>query len=282
MMELQPYFGDLHVHSRRSDGSLNSEAIFREAEKGFLDYVALADHDTHPYRPEYASILSMPATEFSLGHHWHMVAMGDDLPDTPAKVAEVTEWASELHGRNGVLILAHPWTIALRSHALEVVETWLSQGVIDGIELLNTAIEPSQRDAWLEMFRLYRTVWANYQPAIIGGSDYHHFRHGRQIGLGCTYIFAETLSVNALIRAIRMRQTVASVPHGGELWKDWFQWLNLFVPHGELGVGPPHMLSRLARFKRLAEHSHSSEAVQAFYAGNYRYAVHIEEKGRLG
>ncbi|HEX2953466.1 MAG TPA: CehA/McbA family metallohydrolase [Bacillota bacterium] len=279
-MELQPYFGDLHIHSRRSDGSLKPEEIFQEAGKAYLDFVALADHDLRPYQLEFSTVLSIPATEFSLGHHWHMVAIGENLPGTPDKADEVPDWSHELHVRGGILILAHPWTVSQRPSALEAVERWLSQGVIDGIELLNTSVEPSQRDAWLEMFRLYRTVWANYQPAIIGGSDYHHFRHGRQIGLGCTYIFAENLTVTSIIRAIKMRQTVASVPQGGELWAEWFQWLNLFVPHGELGVGPPHMLSRLAKFKRLAENCHSIEAVQALYAGNYRYAVYIEEKGR--
>lgn len=279
MMELQPYFGDLHIHSRRSDGALRPEAIFQEAENSFLDFVALADHDTSPFRPDFSSVLSIPATEFSLGHHWHMVAIGENLPDNPSKVDEVADWASEIHVRGGALILAHPWTITNRPQALEAIEEWLSKGVIDGVELLNTSIESNQRDAWLEMFRLYRTVWAGYQPAVIGGSDYHHIKHGGQIGLGCTYIFAETLSLDAMIHAIRMRQTVASVPHGGELWAEWFQWLNLFVPYGELGVGPPHMLSRLVKYKRLAEHSHSPEALRALYAGNYRYAVYVEEKG---
>lgn len=280
-MKLQPYIGDLHVHSRRSDGELRPEQIFECAAGRFLDCVALADHDARPFQGVFNGVLSIPAAEFSLGHNWHMVALGASIPTPWPNAREMADWSHELHEMGGALILAHPWTVSARSAALQMIEDWLSEGILDGLELLNTSVLPAQRSAWQDMFKIYQTLWEVYHPAVIGGSDYHHLRHGGHIGLGCTYIFAEAPTMEALLTAVRRRQTVATVIRAGEMWGEWLPWLNAIMPRGELGIGSPDLVQSLARLRRTAHHCRSPLALQAAQAGNYRLAIDID-RGEQG
>lgn len=275
----KPYLGDLHVHSRRSDGSLNPEELALDASMKQLDFIALTDHDTPPYKEETSSLPILPGAEFSLGHHWHMVALGDTIPMPWPRISEVPEWSDELHRTGGVLILAHPWTVVRRREAIMAIETWLIRGVLDGIELLNTGVKASQRGAWLDMLFTYHRDWARYQPAIFGGSDYHHLQHGGEIGIGCTYIFSDGPEIGQLMEAIRLHRVLATLPQPGRFGGyEWIQPLTALFPDVlGLGIGPYDLKHKLWEYRRAAETRRTTGAILALNAGNYRRALEMSD-----
>jgi len=276
---LRPYLGDLHVHSRRSDGSRQPEELGYQGAGTGLDFLALTDHDREPYTGGATGVVILPGTEFSLGHRWHLVALGQHIPRPMPKVGQVPEWAADLHEKGGALILAHPWTIIRRPESVATIEIWLSRGVLDGVELLNTAVKTKYMEAWAEMFRVYLGKWQIHQPAVIGGSDYHDSDHGKELGLGCTYIFAEQNDPAQVIAAIRQRRTVAAVPRAA-LWReDCRRFLAAYFPEAlHLGIGPPGLRQCLQRYRAMAEAVRTPRAAWALWTGNYRLALEIQEE----
>lgn len=276
---LRPYLGDTHVHSRRSDGSLEPEELSYHGAGLGLDFLAITDHDRDPLLGTGTVVMILPGTEFSLGHRWHMVALGQRIPGPRPEVNQIPEWAEALHDEGGALILAHPWTMISRREAVAKVDDWLNQGVLDGVELLNTAVRGKYVPEWAEMFRVYLEKWLSYHPAVIGGSDYHDSNHGKEVGLGCTYIFAEQSDPASLIAAVRQRRTVAIAPRPTGLREDCRRLLPSILPEVfRLGIGPPDLQLRLEQYRSLAETIRTPRAAWALWSGNYRLALEIQEE----
>ena len=277
----RPYLGDMHVHSVRSDGSLSPQEIGAEAQRKAMDFVALTDHDSSPYVGMQQGVLMLPGTEFSMGNRWHMVALGENIPAPWPKRSQVPEWSCQLHKDGGALILAHPWTVMGRKNVLKLIEEWLADGVVDGIELLNTAVRGKFFSSWLQMVELYRSRWEQYSPAVLGGSDYHDQRHGGELGLGSTYIFSEGLDAGRLIQAIRERKTVAIIPQPTSIHKREYltHLIDSFPDLLENGVGSLECKELLLKYRSAAEAIATHSSNQAYRAGNYRRVIEIELEG---
>jgi hypothetical protein len=83
--------GDLHVHSRLSDGSLSIAEIFHEAARSGLDFLSITDHDTTAgveesiTRGDSCNITAIPGVEISAydrkrGRKAHLLGYGFELP----------------------------------------------------------------------------------------------------------------------------------------------------------------------------------------------------------
>lgn len=276
---LRPYLGDTHVHSRRSDGSLQPEELSYQAMGMCLDFLALTDHDQAPLTGNETGFPLIPGMEFSLGHRWHMLVLAQSIPQPLPRVSEVLEWAEALHERNGALVLAHPWTIVSRPEAVAEIDYWLSRGALDGIELLNTSVRGKYFSAWTEMFQVYLRQWAVYHPAVLGGSDFHNEQHGKELGLGCTYVFAEQNDALSVINAIRQRRTLAAVPRAMRWREDCRCVLENCLPGAlQTGIGPLELQYRLSQYRSMAETVRTPRAARALWSGNYRLAVEIQDE----
>jgi hypothetical protein len=277
----RPYLGDIHVHSVRSDGSLSPQELGAEAQRKGLDFIGLTDHDSAPYVGIQSGVLMLPGAEFSMGDRWHMVALGENIPAPWPRRSQVPEWSCQLHKDGGALVLAHPWTVMGRNNVLKLIEEWLANGVIDGIELLNTAVRGRFFSSWLKMIELYRSRWEQYSPAILGGSDYHDQSHGGELGLGCTYIFSEGFDAVNLIKAIRERRTVAVIPQPESIKRrDYLTNLIGFFPDIiASGVGPQQWKELLLRYRSAAEAIGASSSLMAHRNGNCRRVIEIQLEG---
>ncbi|MGE5508347.1 MAG: PHP domain-containing protein [Chitinophagales bacterium] len=309
MPEGQLYLGDTHVHSSRSDGRLSpSELTLVAAAKG-LDFFALADHakgrrggpPPSGNDGEGGGVTVLPGQEISAGNHLHFVVMGQVGPLHEIPLASLPELAAEAHAAGGVVVLAHPWTLFIRTpERVRQVDRLFAEGCLDGVEVISGALKPTEFGDWQRTFLHYLREWAPYGPAALAGSDWHHRSHGRALALSATYVAAESLAGPDLLRGIAARRTAVFLPPATGLEDGMYREYRRLVDAAEQSLpgvgccwwgdlfGPPGMLAQIAAARhtveqllagsdwrlpggRARELRQAARAAQA--AGNYRRAL---------
>jgi hypothetical protein len=128
--------GNLHTHSKRSDGALEPEAVCAAYRDAGYDFLALTDHflkqygfpivDTRPFRSNaFTTILGAevhaPAT--SLGELWHLLAVGLPADLAPTDAAETgPELARRCLAAGAFLAIAHPAWYGLTKADADTIE----------------------------------------------------------------------------------------------------------------------------------------------------------------
>jgi predicted metal-dependent phosphoesterase TrpH len=192
---------DLHMHSFFSaDAAASPEQLIAAAKACGLSGIAITDHDSceaHEYlikkgleRPDGLPVdgfLVIPGMEVSTAHG-HMLCIGTTLPvmqDEPAHVV-----FEAIRERGGVAIPAHPydrWRAGIH-------ETVLDDLPLEALEVFNAAV--SSRD-----FNERALAYAkNRGLSMTAASDAHH---ASAVGISVTTFEMETLSVAALLAALR-------------------------------------------------------------------------------
>lgn len=210
---------DLHIHSVYSGGTLTPREIATIAHQKQLDGIAIADHFSvrgageaiefaarHPFFP---SVL--PAQEVSAGDHFHLLIIGAEETWSDFNRRTIVEKITEHHRRGGVSVLAHPWTISRNAWAKECAAELIREGLLDGIELFNASILELGERADYALREFWEEWGKPYNLGILGGSDYHHSRNGREIGKGRTYLKVFHEGPGGIIDALRERRTVAGI-----------------------------------------------------------------------
>ena len=105
-----PVRGAIHVHSQRSDGTGDVEAIAAAAARAGLNFVVLTDHGDgarEPESPRYLEgVLIIDAVEIST-EQGHVVALG--LPETPYPLGgEARDVIEDISRLGGFAMAAHP------------------------------------------------------------------------------------------------------------------------------------------------------------------------------
>lgn len=226
------FVGDLHVHSTRSDGLLTPSELFLVAAARGLDCLALTDHCTslipRPAEGEAApsasvhgrergsvpaGVCCLDGQEVSAGGRLHFLLLGYSGPvGRRLPLDRLPQAADQVHAAGGVVILAHPWLgLAKSPDRFPALDRAFASGHLDGLEVFSAALLPSQFGLWQRFFAHFLREWAPYRPAVLASSDWHHRRHGRAIGLCCTYLWAPELTPAALLGALAARRTVAAL-----------------------------------------------------------------------
>ena len=214
--------GDLHCHTRYSDGdSWPSEMLHAAVEAG-LEFLGVTDHNNVRHHAEYGPgggdlPVVVPGVEVTTyGGHWN--AWGTDrwwefrTPEAPAVERAMAEAAAA----GAVVSVNHPkpfgppWEYpAVR--AMHAVEVWNGPWA-------NNAIGVA---FWEERLR------AGLRLTAVGGSDTHLLRagdpdrrHSQRLGQPTTWVEAgERLDPNAILEAIRAGRTfVSASPAGPQLY----------------------------------------------------------------
>ena len=210
---------DLHVHSSFSGGSLIPQELLVMAGTQLLDVVAITDHyqvqgaitaekftKANPSMP-----LVIVSQEISLGDHFHLLVHGSKESWEGQHRKTLLEKLYDHHRNGGAVILAHPWTIPKTSWAADCLRSLLQDKVIDGAELFNSSILDFVDQAEFKLRSVWEELIIPHQLAIVGGSDYHYHRQGRQIGAGRTYLWVNSPGVSGIMEALRNRRTVAGL-----------------------------------------------------------------------
>ncbi|MDK2878045.1 MAG: hypothetical protein PWR06_761 [Thermoanaerobacteraceae bacterium] len=211
------YRGELHLHSKESDGEKDVEELLQMARDAGLDFVSITDHNTiSQWRliSRESPVLVLPGTEVSTfyGHanvwgidgwvDWRVGENGMDINDV----------IDETHERGGIFSINHPMAPGIDGHlSWSFSETDFSK--VDSIEILNAPWFDQNRDGNIKARRLWNEL-LNHGIKITGvaGSDMHSFdeRH-RRLGYLVNYVYAENLSEKAILSAIKKGKVFATL-----------------------------------------------------------------------
>ncbi len=221
------YAGDFHVHSRESGDaapSLDEIALFAEG-RG-LDFVALSDHNTISQlqwiadaQTRHPTLLFVPSVEYTT-YDGHANGIGatawvDHRIGQPG--VDITSAAADFEAQGAFFSINHP---NLKLGELCIGCAWdqqLDPGQIRGIEIITGGWDPVGKlffDQTVAMWEGY--LDQGYPVVPIGGSDDH--RAGQDdgatasaIGSPTTLVWAEELSVPALLEGLRAGHTVVKL-----------------------------------------------------------------------
>jgi hypothetical protein len=234
--------GDFHVHTVLSHdvwsgpGDDNTDTAdfytfgwtggeqITNAETRGLHFLALTDHDRVDVlrSPEYHSskLVLVPGYEHSLdgGHAGIFMRSIDDLPTILTKDNAGTEGLvrllDQVHERNGILVLNHPfggatWKYDVEpSRAVDAIEVWNSQW-LQRHDVFPVAESNNHVSiAWWEQ----QFLAAGTRLAAVGGSD-NHWRStflAQGVGQPTTWVYATERSASAIIDAVQAGRTTVS------------------------------------------------------------------------
>lgn len=104
--------GNIHIHTRYSDGSGSIPEIARSAEKAGLDFIIITDHHHLQGKPEegyYGRVLVMVGSEFNTErNHYLGIGIDDEVPGNDEAPQHVIDG---VRSQGGIGFLAHPFEI---------------------------------------------------------------------------------------------------------------------------------------------------------------------------
>lgn len=218
------YRGDFHVHSRESgDASATLDEIATLARSRGLDFVAISDHNTHTaldylgdVQARFPNFLFVPSVEFTT-YAGHANAPGATRwVDHRIGVEGATIFAAvDAYHAQGALFSLNHMEFALGDACIGCA--WmhdLPPEDIDSVEIMTTDL-PIVKAVFLEptIAAWDALLDQGAHVAAVGGSDDHRAGTGSgsldaPIGSPTTVVFAESLSVAAVLEGIRRGRTV--------------------------------------------------------------------------
>jgi MYXO-CTERM domain-containing protein len=221
------YAGDFHVHSKESgDAEPSLDAIADYARSRGLDFVELSDHNTTSQldfivdaQSRHPDLLFVPGVEFTT-YHGHANGVG------------ATSWVDHKIGLPGVTIEAAATAFAkqgaifsINHPALDLGDTcigcaWgfdLDPTLVNAIEIATGGYSEAGHFVDGPAIQMWnKLVQDGHHIAALGGSDDHSggTKMGglsSPIGSPTTLIFAQDLTVDALLEGIRASRTVVKL-----------------------------------------------------------------------
>jgi hypothetical protein len=244
----RPYKGDLHIHSKCSDGKDSPAHVAASCRRIGLDFMALTDH--HQYRPSLEAISAFEKVPHDLGifpgeeihppeNRVHMVNFGgrfsvnewikQNEPDYNREVKAIEDTIQLLDGvlraqyasclwcyakireAGGLGIFCHPYWIS--NHAYNVPEPLiaihLEQQPFDAFELIGGMHRHEAESNLLQVARYHEMRAQGKQLPIVGVSDAHGCETGELFGWYYTVVFACSLELQDIIQGIQELYSVA-------------------------------------------------------------------------
>jgi hypothetical protein len=211
------YRGDLHSHSHHSEAQGTLHDLLAAAQAQRLDFLAITEHNTVSHLVEMAgwleppSPLIIPAMELTT-YHGHANALGirrwhDFRRCTPDQMAALR---AEVQAESALFVVNHP---KITGPPWE----WGSEAQADAVEV------------WQQPWHVFNyqslTVWdqllkQGHRLTAVGGSDKHQAPFDgslgfHEVGQPCTWVYAEELSVPALLAGLRAGHAFISAGPAG-------------------------------------------------------------------
>ena len=215
--EARWYAGDFHVHTLQSDGRPTMREALEFAQSVGLDFVMLSEHNTNSgqtlygsLQPDFPKLLMVPGVEWTT-YSGHASAIGAvDWVDQKIGVRGVTvEGAIQAYQDQGALFsIDHP-TVPGDNFCIGCPwEIDVDVATIDGLEV--------QGGIWAAIDYWEDMCADGSHATAVGGSDDHEGGQGSGVlyspmGMPTTMVYAEELSVDAILEGVRSGRTVIKV-----------------------------------------------------------------------
>lgn len=228
------YRGEMHTHTRHSDGQCSLAEVVARARARRLDFVCLTDHNTNSGWRDIAAaqadeVLIIPGMELTT-YYGHATAIGiDRWVDWRAGYAGWTmnDAARAVHDAGGLFIIAHPWSVG--SPACTGCRWMCSDfdmSLADGMEVWSShwprppSHNPCNLRFWCEQ------VDAGHTLAAVAAADFHSPPMWSD-DVPVTCVYARELSVAAIVEGIRQRRVVVTTGPWLELHETGARWVLL-------------------------------------------------------
>ena len=223
------YCGDFHVHTNASiDGDYPPTVVAGIARAEGLDFITITDHNTIEGFSELDENLGfpiIPGIEVALAKgHFNVFGMGEwrhwmegicasrKATPLPVRYRTVTELMRQTAKEGLLNSINHP-----RLHPWEWLYNDTDLRYVHCVEVWNDLFWPDNVYANPKTVELW-TTWLNagYLVTAIGGSDYHYPPKpkqglpGERLGQPTTCVYAEELSVAAILEGLRRRRAYVS------------------------------------------------------------------------
>lgn len=192
-------FGDLHIHSTASDGSMEAGELAKLAKEEGLDFIALANHNNFAenlHLPYDDNLTFIPAVEWT-HYNGHMNFFGVPAPFENTFIAntldEMRNIVSHARSLGAVISVNHP-------KCRFCPYKWEDNESFDMMEIWNGPMRKTNTDGiawWTELLRSGRKI-----PAV-GGSDFHGPSRVIKLGKPVTAVFSASRSAEDILSAIR-------------------------------------------------------------------------------
>jgi hypothetical protein len=216
--EARWYAGDFHVHSRQSgDATPTIDEVLAYARSVGLDFVMLSEHNTNSgltlygsIQPDFPDVLIMPGVEWTT-YSGHANAIGaTEWVDHKIGVRGVTAAGAvqAYHDQGALFSINHP-TVPGGNFCIGCPwEIPVDPTMVDGLEVQSAIWDAV--DYWEQL------VADGSRARALGGSDDHRGGEGSgplytPLGVPTTMVFAQNLSVEAILQGIRDGRTVVKV-----------------------------------------------------------------------
>ncbi len=210
------YRGDLHAHTWHSDGSAPLEDLVAAARAQKLDFIAVTEHNTVSHLPllqdhTTPELLLIPGVEITTYHGHANVWPADGFvefrcwsDDQMAQVREAVRARGALFSVNHPKEGGPPWEFGDLFEP-DCIEVWGTPWFVSNYQSLAV---------WDAQLRQGKRITA------VGGSDKHQGPFTGElgwyeIGTPCTWVFADALSVKAIVAGIRAGHVFISTGPAG-------------------------------------------------------------------
>jgi MYXO-CTERM domain-containing protein len=215
--EARWYAGDFHVHTIQSDTWPTIRETLEFAESVGMEFVMLSEHNTNSgltlygdTQPDFPNLLLVPGVEWTT-YAGHANAIGAiDWVDFKVGVRGVTvEGAIEAYQDQGALFSINHPTVPGEPFCIGCPwEYDVDPTTIDGLEV--------QGGIWEAIGYWEEMCAAGSHATAVGGSDDHAAGQGSDlfyspIGMPTTMVFADELSVDAIMEGVRSGRVVVKV-----------------------------------------------------------------------
>jgi len=252
----RPFKGDLHIHSRRSDGRESPAYVAGASRRIGLDFMAVTDH--RRYAPSIEAINAYEGVDIDLrifpgeevhppGNSTHIINFGGRfslndwfvvneevyLAEVDAIAASLTDFPPDVHRytyascvwcfekireAGGLGIFCHPYWFT--RHRYDVSETLttllLERQPYDALELIGGYHRYEVESNLLQVARYHEERACGKRIPIVGVSDAHGCETGELFGWYYTIVFSPSLDLPDLIQSVKDLYSVAIEALPGE------------------------------------------------------------------
>ena len=199
------YRGDLHTHSHHSDAEASVAEIVNVARTRGLDFLAIMDHNTVSQLLELAAhsgpdLLLIPGMEVTT-YYGHANVWGvRHWVDFRCRNAEDMRWVMDAaHAQEALFSINHPNP--------STGERW-EYGWIEGANAIEVWNGLWHNGDYLSLTWWDELLQAGRRIVAVGGSDQHQSQNfdphsPRQVGIPTTWVYAQNLSIEAILAGIR-------------------------------------------------------------------------------